>query len=148
MCLLWVGAVHSFGNLSEHSWLPVLVKPALLWMPRSGECGSALKLENLRNCAKGTRERKRHINTTLFCRWPSGRGESPGRVSRGLMCYLRNPKNINLFVLVPDREDRWPGWPDRVLCAKVLCAFSAPSEQQPENRDPPFWRVSARGDVL
>ena len=35
-------------------------------------------------------------------------GGSPGRVSRGqrFMCYLRNPRNINLFVRVPDREDR------------------------------------------
>ena len=36
------------------------------------------------------------------------RGQSPGRVARGgrLMCYLRNPRNINLFALAPDWEDR------------------------------------------
>ena len=42
------------------------------------------------------------------------------------MCDLQIPRNINLFAPVPDREDQWPGWPDRVLRAKVLCAFSAP----------------------
>ena len=54
--------------------------------------------------------------------------ESTGRVSRGqrFVCYLRNPRIINPFVQVPDREDQWPRWLDRVLCAKVLCTFSAP----------------------
>ena len=53
---------------------------------------------------------------------------SPDREARGqsFMCYPRNPRNINLFVRVPDREDRWPRRPEKVLCAKVLCAFSAP----------------------
>ena len=53
---------------------------------------------------------------------------SPDRETRGqsFMYYPRNPRNINIFVRIPDREDRWPGRPERVLCAKVLCAFSAP----------------------
>ena len=59
---------------------------------------------------------------------PPVTGASPDREARGqrFMCYPRNPRNINLFVRIPgpDREDRWPGRPDRVLCAKVLCAFS------------------------
>ena len=63
--------------------------------------------------------------------WPVTRpvtGGSPDREARGLsfMCYPRNPRNINLFVRIPDREDRWPGRPVKVLYAKVLCAFSAP----------------------
>ena len=73
-------------------------------------------------------ERKRHININLFGRWPSGdRGVSrPGGQGSIFMYYPRNPRNINLFVRIPDREDRWPGWVERVLCEKVLCAFSAP----------------------
>ena len=34
---------------------------------------------------------------------------------QGFMCYLWNPRNINLFARVPDREDRWPGWLDRAV---------------------------------
>ena len=35
-------------------------------------------------------------------------GQSLGQGARGqrFMCYLRNPKNIDLFAWVPDREDR------------------------------------------
>ena len=35
-------------------------------------------------------------------------GGSPDREARGqsFMYYLRNPRNINLFVRIPDREDR------------------------------------------
>ena len=53
---------------------------------------------------------------------PPVTGGSPNREARGqrFMCYPRNPRNINLFVRIPDREDRWPGWRDRVLCEKVL----------------------------
>ena len=63
-----------------------------------------------------TQERKRHINI------------NPDREARvqSFMCYPRNPKNIHLFVRIPDWEDQWPGRLDKVLCAKVLCAFSAP----------------------
>ena len=65
-------------------------------------------------------------------------GGSPGRVSRGerFLCYLQNPRSINLCVRAPDREDRWPGWPNRVLCAKVLCAFSA--------REGRSWAIAVR----
>ena len=78
-----------------------------------------------------SQERKRHININIFGRWPlRWPGGSPDREARGqsFMYYPRNPRNINLFVRMPDREDRWPGRPERVLCAKVLCAFSAPSK--------------------
>ena len=74
-------------------------------------------------------ERKRHININLFGRWPlRWPGGSPDREARGqsFMCYPQNPRNINLFVRIPDGEDRWPGRREKVLCAKVLCAFFAP----------------------
>ena len=59
-----------------------------------------------------------------------GGGGSPDRVARGqmVMCCVRNPRNINILVRVPGREDRWPGW-SRIycLCEKVfMCAFSGP----------------------
>ena len=56
-------------------------------------------------------------------------------VARGqkFMCCVRNPRNINIFVRVPGREDSgtrtgWSvtGWPRNCLCAKCLCAFSGP----------------------
>ena len=67
---------------------------------------------------------------------PPVTGGSPDREARGqrFMCYPRNPRCINLFVRVPDREDRWPRWSDRVLCDKVLCAFSAPYKPKREFR--------------
>ena len=88
-------------------------------------------------------ERKRHININKFFRWLPGWGGGlptgwPGvswPVARGqkFMCCVRNPRNINIFVRVPGREDRvsgwegrWPGWPRNYLCAKCLCAFSGP----------------------
>ena len=39
---------------------------------------------------------------------PPVTGGSPDREARGqsFMCYPRNPRNINLFVRMPDREDR------------------------------------------
>ena len=54
------------------------------------------------------------------------RGGSTDRVVRGqmFMCCVRNPRNINIFVRVPGREDRWPGSPRNCLCVKCLCAFS------------------------
>ena len=84
-----------------------------------------------------------HINTNKFFRWLPGWGGGlptgwPGvsrPVARGqkFMCCVRNPRNINIFVRapgredrVPSREDRWPGWPRNCLCAKCLCAFSGP----------------------
>ena len=57
---------------------------------------------------------------------PPVTGGSPEARGQSFMYYPRNPRNINLFVRIPDREDRWPGRPEKVLCAKVLCAFSAP----------------------
>ena len=84
------------------------------------------------DCNSGRKKAHKHKKSfwPVTVRWGE---EVSGRVSRGqrFMCYLRNPRNINLFVQVPDREDRWPGWPDRVLCAKVLWAFSAPGFEKP-----------------
>ena len=50
-----------------------------------------------------------------------GRG-SPDRVARGqmLMCCVQNARNINIFVWLPGREDRWAGWRGICLCAKCL----------------------------
>ena len=57
-----------------------------------------------------------------------GEGGSTDRVARGqmFMCCAQNPKNINSFVRVPGREDRWLGWPRNCLCVKCLCASSGP----------------------
>ena len=82
-----------------------------------------------KNVTSNNQERKRHINMNVFGQWPlRWPGGSPDREARGqsFMYYPRNPRNINLFVRIPDREDRCPGRPERVLCVKVLCAFSAP----------------------
>ena len=72
--------------------------------------------------------KKAHQHKYFWPVTPSVRGQSPGRVTRGqrFMYYPRNPRNINLVARVSDQEDRWQGWPDRVLRAKVLCAFSVP----------------------
>ena len=70
-------------------------------------------------------QEKRPMNLNLFGWWPSGGGQSPGRVSRGQR--FSEPKDINLFIRIPDREGRWPGWPDRLLGAKLLCAFLLPT---------------------
>ena len=73
-------------------------------------------------------KKKAHKHKSFWPVTPPVTGGSPDREARGqsFMCYPRNPRNINLFVRIPDREDRWPGRPGKVLCAKVLCAFSAP----------------------
>ena len=73
-------------------------------------------------------KKKAHKHKSFRPVTPPVTGGPPNREARcqSLMCYPRNPRNINLFVRIPDREDRWPGRPGKVLCAKVLCAFSAP----------------------
>ena len=43
------------------------------------------------------------------------------------MCYLRNPRNINLFVRVPHCEDQWRRWPDRVYVLKFDLPFLLPT---------------------
>ena len=50
---------------------------------------------------------------------------SPDREARGqsFMYYPRNPRNINLFVRVPDREDRWPRRPENFMCKSFMCLF-------------------------
>ena len=81
---------------------------------------------NMTVCVSG--KKKGHKHKSFWPVTPPVTGGPPDREARGqrFMCYPRNPRNINLFVRIPDREDRWPGRPDIVLCAKVLCAFSAP----------------------
>ena len=67
-----------------------------------------------------------NINMYLFGRWPlRWPGGSPDREDRGqsFMCYPRNPRNINLFVRIPDREDRWPGRPEKKFMCKFLCRW-------------------------
>ena len=68
-------------------------------------------------------KKKAHKHKSFWPVTPPVTGGSPDGKARGqsFMCYPRNPRNINLFVRVPDREDRWPRRPE-----KVLCAFSAP----------------------
>ena len=77
---------------------------------------------------KDSGKKKAHKHKSFWPVTPPVTGGSPDREARGqsFMCYPRNPRNINLFVRIPDREDRWPGRPEKVLCAKLLCAFSAP----------------------
>ena len=73
-------------------------------------------------------KKKAHKHKSFWPVTPPVTGDSPDREARGqsFMYYPRNPRNINLFVRIPDREDRWPGRPEKNLCAQVLCAFSAP----------------------
>ena len=71
------------------------------------------------------------INICLFGRWPLRWG---GRLLVGwpgvkdLCTFLRTQRTLVFFASVPDQADRWP---TRVLCARVLCAFSTPTR--------PFW---------
>ena len=69
-----------------------------------------------RNAHQDVHERKRHININKFFLWlPGGGGGSPDRVGGGspdreargqkFMCCVRNPRNINIFVRVPGREE-------------------------------------------
>ena len=89
-------------------------------------------------------ERKRHININKYFRWLPGRGGSPDRVGGGgvsrpvamgqkFMCCVRNPRNINVFVQVPGREESgsWPGGSvtgvtEKLFMCQCLCAFSSP----------------------
>ena len=73
-------------------------------------------------------ERKGYININKFFRWLPGWGGSPDRVARAqtFMCCVRNPRNINSFIRVPGREDRWPGWPRNYFAPNVYVPFLAP----------------------
>ena len=51
---------------------------------------------------------------------PSGKGSS-------VYVLCTEPREHNVFVWSPGREDRWPGWPRTCWCAKCLCAFSLAS---------------------
>ena len=61
---------------------------------------------------------KAHKHKSFWPVTPPVTGGSPDWEARGqsFMCYPRNPRNISLFVRIPDREDRRPGWPEKVLC--------------------------------
>ena len=61
---------------------------------------------------------RRLINTSFFGRRP---------LSEGASVLCSEAKQRQYFVWMPDWEGRWLGWPDRVLRAKDLCSFSAPS---------------------
>ena len=62
----------------------------------------------LKKCPKPISGKKRHININFLAGDRLVGGESPDGVSRSqrFMCYLRNPRTINLLVRAPDREDR------------------------------------------
>ena len=53
-------------------------------------------------------KKKAHKHKSFWPVTPPVTGGSPDREVRGqsFMCYPRNPRNINLFVLIPDWEDR------------------------------------------
>ena len=103
------------------------------------DCNASSRMQTL----SAESERSRHIphfsSNALFRCFKSrpGGGGVSRPVSRGqkFMCCVRNPRNINIFVRapgredrVPGREDRWPGSPRNCLCAKCLCAFLAPKK--------------------
>ena len=56
----------------------------------------------------GLRKGKAHKHQQFFPVTGQVGGGSPDRVARGqtFMCCVRNPRNINIFVQVPGREDR------------------------------------------
>ena len=53
-------------------------------------------------------KKKAHKHKSFWPVTPPVTRGSPDREARGqsFMCYPRNPRNINLFVRIPDREDR------------------------------------------
>ena len=75
------------------------------------------------HCSSGKEKAHKHKHKQFFSgdcpggggvSRPGGQG-SPDRVARGqkFMCCVRNPRNINILVRVPGREDRVPGREDR-----------------------------------
>ena len=72
----------------------------------------------------GKKRAHKHISFWLVT--PSIRGQSPGPVARGqrCMCYPREPKGDKSFCPGTRPRRSVTGVPDRVSCAKVLCAFS------------------------
>ena len=76
----------------------------------------------------GNFQRKRHININNFVRWlPRWGGGSPDRVARGqiFMCCVRNPRNINMFVVrVPGREHQCDRVTEKLfMCQMFMCLF-------------------------
>ena len=91
---------------------------------------------NFRCCAAGASApvvvknqspKKAHQHKSFWPSDPSGEGAVSRSGGQGPKTYAlssarRNPRNIFFCFHLPDREDRWPGWPNRVLCAKLLCS--------------------------
>ena len=78
---------------------------------------------------KSGKEKAHKHKQSLSGDCPGGGGGLPIGWSAGgqtFMCCVRNPRNIKIFVWVPGREDRWPGWPSNCLCATCSCAFFWP----------------------
>ena len=131
--VVWISAI-SEPSGAELIFLHFLIRPFCLRLilplqrleASACFCGEKLPRRILQNCYSGKKKAHKH-NIFLPMTLPVT-GGSPDREARDqrFMCYPRNPRNINLLARIPDREDRWPGRPDKVLCAKVLCAFSAP----------------------
>ena len=76
-------------------------------------CGNSAEssqiFEKLRFIASGkSGKKKAHKHKSFWPVTPPVTGGSPDREARGqsFMYYPRNPRNINLFVRIPDREDR------------------------------------------
>ena len=59
--------------------------------------------------------------------WVGGGGVSrPGGQGSKFMCCVRNPRNINIFVWVSGREDRWPVVTEKLLMCQMFMPFLAP----------------------
>ena len=63
---------------------------------------------SIRKSDQKSGKKKAHKHKSFWPVTPPVTGGSPDREARGqsFMCYPRNPRNINLFVRIPDREDR------------------------------------------
>ena len=109
-----------------------------VWVPtreastRGLDCESAEvalpTLLSVRLSTSDSGKKKAHKHKSFWPVTPPVTGRSPDREARGqsFMCCPRNPRNIKSF-----RPDTRPGGPvtgatGKVLCEKVLCAFSAP----------------------
>ena len=75
-------------------------------------------------------KKKAHKHKSFWPVTPPVTGRSPDREARGqsFMYYRQNPRNINLFVRIPDREDRWPGRPEKFYVQKFYVPFLLPNK--------------------
>ena len=89
-------------------------------------------------------KKKAHKQKSFWPVTPPATGGSPDREARGqsFMCYPRNPRNINLFVRIPDRDGPVTGatgkkfyeFGNNVVAHGIWCPLPSPS----------FSRVSLR----